>query len=95
MNTHVEHSTIARPASSTLLSRLLAKVSARFKAWRAQQIERSEIEALEALGPEALDDIGVTIKKVGKPPKSMAVCNPYLIATKALTSSQHKERGEF
>lgn len=95
MNTHVEHSVVVHPASQPLLSRLAARLSARFKAWRAQQIERAEIEALEALGPEMLDDIGVSIVKSGKPPKSIAVCNPYLIATKALSTAHPTERGEI
>jgi uncharacterized protein YjiS (DUF1127 family) len=90
MNTHVEYRT-----RFALFSRLTAMMSAKFKAWRAQQIERLEIEALEALGPELLDDIGVRIVKVGKPPKSIAVCNPYAISVAALSKSQSAEHSEY
>lgn len=95
MNTHVEHHTAVRPGVFALLNRFSSLMSARFKDWRARQIERAELEALEALGPEVLDDIGASIAKTGKPPKSMAVCNPYLIATAALSTPHAKERGEF
>lgn len=95
MNTHVEHRTTVRPGVLALLDKFTALTSAKFKAWRAQRIERAELEALEALGPEVLDDIGVTIMKTGKPPRSMAVCSPHLIATTALYETKSKERGEF
>lgn len=91
MNTHVEHSVVVRPAGQTLLSRL----AARFKAWRTQQIERAEMEALEALGPEVLDDIGVRIVKTGRPPKSIAICNPHVLAAATLSTARPTERGEI
>jgi uncharacterized protein YjiS (DUF1127 family) len=93
MNTHVDHRAIVRPTGFVLFDKFAARVCNMYKAWRVRQIERADVEALEALGPELLDDIGVTLRKQGKPPKSMAVCNPHLIATDAL--SKPTERGEF
>lgn len=95
MTTHVEHRTTVVQPRFTLLRRFAALLGTRFKAWRAQQIERSEIEALEALGPDVLNDIGVTIVKTGKPPRPIAVCNPHVIAAAVLSTSQSTERGEF
>jgi hypothetical protein len=95
MNTHVDHRAIVRPTGFALFDKLAARICNSYKAWRARQIERDNIEALEALGPELLDDIGVTVQKAGKPPKSIAICNPHLIATDALTTTKPTERGEF
>jgi uncharacterized protein YjiS (DUF1127 family) len=95
MNTHVEHRAVVRPTGFALFDRFAARICNHYKAWRARQIERDNIEALKALGPELLDDIGVTIRKAGTPPKSIAICNPHLIATDALTISKPTERGEF
>ncbi|MFZ5676865.1 MAG: hypothetical protein ACOZAM_28215 [Pseudomonadota bacterium] len=95
MNTHVEHRAIVRPTGIALLDRFTARICNLFRAWRVRQTESADIEALEALGPELLDDIGVTIRKGGKPPKSIAVCSPHLIATEALTNFKPTERGEF
>jgi hypothetical protein len=80
MNTHVEQRT-----RSTLWSNLASAIVSRFKAWQAQRIERANIEALEALGPEVLDDIGVTIVRDGKRARSIASCNPHAIAMEALS----------
>lgn len=95
MNTHAKHGAIVRPTGIALFGRITARICNLLKAWRARQIERATLEALEALGPELLDDIGVSIQTTGKPPKSIAVCNPYLIATQAPIESTQAERGEF
>ena len=95
MNTHVEHRTTVRPGVLVLLDKFNALMIAKFKASRARQIERAELEALEALGPEVLDDIGITVVKTGNPPRPMAVCSPHVIATSALYATQSKERGKF
>jgi hypothetical protein len=95
MSTHVEHRAIARPPQLSLFSRFTTWLGAGFKTWRAQQIERANIEALAALGPDLLNDVGVTIHKAGKPPKSIAICNPHLIAMDSLSISKPTERGEF
>jgi uncharacterized protein YjiS (DUF1127 family) len=81
MTTHIEQRTTIRPASRGLASAILVL----FKAWRARRIERANIEALEALGPELLDDIGVTIVRDGREVKAFAACNPHAIAMDALS----------
>lgn len=95
MNTHVDHRAIVRPTGFVLFDKFAARICNRYKAWRARQIERANIEALAALGPELLDDIGVTLQKTGGPPKSIAVCNPHLIAMDSLSMPKPTERGEF
>jgi uncharacterized protein YjiS (DUF1127 family) len=89
MNTH---RTAVRPVGARRWRRLISAITAGFKTWRADKAERDAIEALEALGPEILDDIGVTIVKEGNEPKSIARCNPYLIATMAMSSSRKSKR---
>ncbi|MGE0241632.1 MAG: hypothetical protein AB7F09_18165 [Parvibaculaceae bacterium] len=93
MNTHGEHGAI-RSAGFLLFNNLTALIGARLKAWRAQRLERAQIAALEALGPEILDDIGVSIVTVGRQPKSMAACHPHLIAATALGASKPTKRDE-
>jgi hypothetical protein len=94
MTTHVEHGTI-HSAGFPLFSNLNAAIRAKFQAWRARQIERAQIEALEALGPEILDDIGVSIVKADKLPKSRALSHPYVIAVTAMCTPHPTERGEL
>lgn len=89
MNTH---RTAVRPLGARRWQRLVSAIKAGFKSWRADQAEREAIEALEALGPELLDDIGVTIVRDGGGPKSIALCNPHLIATMAMSSSRKSKR---
>ena len=79
MTTHTE-----QRASSTLWNSLAGAIAAGFRSWRMQRIERANIEALEALGPELLDDIGVSIVRDGKEARSIAFCNPHAIAVSAL-----------
>ena len=93
MSTHFEHGAI-RTAGSPLVRYLAALVRSKLKEWRVQRLERAQIEALEALGPEILDDIGVRIVREGRPSKSMGVCHPYVIAISAMGASKSKERGE-
>jgi hypothetical protein len=94
MTTHVEHGTI-HSAGFTLLSKLSAAIGAKYKAWRAQQIERAQIEAVKALGPEILEDIGVSFDKGDEPPNLIPVLNPYALVVAALITPQRKERGEL
>jgi hypothetical protein len=95
MNTHVDHRAIVRPTGFVLFDKFAARICNQYKAWRARQIERANIDALAALGPDLLDDVGVAIHKAGKPPKSIAICNPHLIAMDSLSLSKPTERGEF
>ncbi len=95
MNTHAEHHAPVRSGVLALLDKFHALMITTFKTWRAQQIERAELEALEALGPEVLEDIGVSLVETGRPPKSVAVCHPYVIAAGALSATRSKEHGEF
>jgi hypothetical protein len=88
MNTHLEQRT-----GTTLWSNLASAIVTRFQAWKAERIERANIEALEALGPEVLDDIGVTIVRGGKQVKAFTSCNPHAIAMEAL--SRPKKRSGF
>jgi len=81
MNTHIEQRATVRPAGRGLASAILAL----FKAWRARRIERANIEAPEALGPELLDDIGVTIVRDGRQATAFASCNPHAIVMEALS----------
>ena len=88
MNTHVEHGTIRSVRFSIINS-----LNAMLRAWRIQRLERAQIEALEALGPEVLDDIGVRIVKDGMPPRSAVVSHPYVVAANAFGAST--KRGEI
>jgi len=94
MNTHVEHGMI-RSAGFPLFGNLSAVIKAKFKAWRAQRIERVQIEALKALDPEVLDDIGVSFGKGDKAPFFLPVVNPYAIVVAALIASRPQDRGEL
>lgn len=87
MNTHVQSR-----SGFALLSRLRSAIIAGYKTWRAEQAERAALEALEALGPEVLKDIGVTIVKTSNGPTPIAQFNPHLIATRALSEKQPTKR---
>jgi hypothetical protein len=93
MSTHFDHGAISS-AGFPLFHKLSAMMRSKLKEWREQRLERAQIEALEALSPEILDDIGVRIVREGRPSKSMAVCHPYVIAIGAMGASNPKERGE-
>ena len=58
MTMPIEQRTTALPRG--FLSKLRFMICAQYKEWRAQQMARTELEALEALGPDVLDDIGIT-----------------------------------
>jgi hypothetical protein len=94
MTTHVEHGTI-RSAGLPPFTNLTAAIRTRFKAWRAQQIERAQIEALEALAPEILDDIGVRIAKAANPPNFIPVFNPYALVVAAVFAPRPADRDEL
>ena len=85
MNTPIEQRTTALPRGFALLSKLQSMICVRYKEWRAQQLARAELEALEALGPDVLDDIGITIVRTNIGPRPIAMCNPHHIALSALT----------
>ena len=87
MNTPIEQLTTALPRGFALLSKLQSMICARYKEWRAQQMARAELEALEALGPDVLDDIGITIVKTNTGPRPIAMCNPHHIAMSALSAA--------
>jgi hypothetical protein len=89
MTMHVEHGTI--PATSSLLDAIWAK----FKAWRAQRIERAQIEALEACEPGILENIGARHGKAEIPPHFIPVCNPYGIVAAAVFAPRPRERDEL
>jgi uncharacterized protein YjiS (DUF1127 family) len=90
MTMHLEQSAIRPP-----FTRLTAAIRARFKAWREQRAERAQIDALEALGPEILDDIGIRIVKGDKPANFLPVFNPYGIVAAAVFAPRPAERDEF
>ncbi|WP_119272008.1 hypothetical protein [Taklimakanibacter deserti] len=94
MATHVEHGTI-RQAGSPLFTHLAAALRAKVKAWRAQRIERAQTEALKALDPEVLDDMGVSFGKDDKAPFFLPVVNPYAIVVTALMTSRPTDRPEL
>ena len=94
MTTHVEHGTI-RSAGFSLFSNLNTEIRTRYKAWRAERARHEQIEALRALGPEILDDIGVSLEKSDDPSKFIAVFNPYAIVVSALYASTPTKRDEF
>jgi len=85
MTTHV------RSAISSPLSALYAAIRAGFKAWRQQRAEQVQIEALEALGPEVLDDIGIKIVK-DKPTNFVPVYDPYGIVASAVFAPKSSKR---
>jgi uncharacterized protein YjiS (DUF1127 family) len=93
MTTHFEQGEI-RSAGSPFAN-LSAVIRAKFKAWREQRVERAQIEALEALGPEVLDDIGVRIVNAEKPANFVPVLNPYAIVVAALFAQGPTKRDEF
>lgn len=93
MTTHVEHGTI-RSDGFSLFGNVNAEVRARYKAWRAERARHEQIEALRALGPDILDDIGVSLEKPRDPAHLIAVFNPYAIVVSALYASPPMERGE-
>lgn len=93
MTMHVDRSVVIRPPGATFFGRLMSFASAELRAWRAQRIERANFEALQALAPELLDDIGVKIVTTGRPVKSMATCHSHVIAA-TLFAAQPTKRGE-
>jgi uncharacterized protein YjiS (DUF1127 family) len=92
MGTHGEQVTI-RPAGFLLIGHLAAALRAAVRAWRDERRERAEIAALEALGPEMLDDIGVTIRRAGRRPRAVAAAHPHVIAIGALGAMAPKDSG--
>ena len=90
MTMHVEQSAIRPPFSS-----LAAAIRAKFKAWRERQAERAQIEALEALGPEILEDMGVRISAADKPANFIPAFNPYGIVAAAVFAPRPAERDEL
>lgn len=71
----------------TPLSRLAAWAKVKHEAYRKRRREIEALEALKAMSPELLDDIGVSLDKAGKPVERAATQHPYVIATQALTLS--------
>ena len=67
MTMPIEQRTTALPRG--FLSKLRFMICAQYKEWRAQQMARTELEALEALGPDVLDDIGIRIVRTNTGPK--------------------------
>jgi len=90
MTMPIEQRTTALPRG--FLSKLRFMICAQYKEWRAQQMARTELEALEALGPDVLDDIGIRIVKTNTGPKPIALCNPHHIALSALSAAAEKPR---
>lgn len=89
MTMHLEQSAIRPPFSG-----LAAAIRAKFKAWREQRAERAQIEALQALGPEVLDDIGVRILADEKSAHFIPVLNPYGIVAAAVFAPRQTKRDE-
>lgn len=88
MNTQVERIVSRRNTrvfGLTYLSRLAAWARLKYEAYRKHRLEIEAREALRAMSPELLDDIGVKIDDSGKPVPTFACQNPHVIATEALT----------
>lgn len=66
------------------LSAVAAWARLKYEAFRARRREIEAREALMALSPELLDDIGVKVDDAGKPSPSFASQNPHLLAMEAL-----------
>jgi hypothetical protein len=80
MTMHIEQGAIR--SAYPLFGNFSAVMRAKFKAWRAQRIERAQIEALAGLDPGILDDIGISVVNADKP--FLPVLNPYGIVADAL-----------
>ncbi len=90
MTVHLEQSAIRPPFSG-----LAAAIREKFRAWREQRVERCQIEALQALGPEVLEDFGAKILAAEKPTNFIPVMNPYGIVAAAIFAPRQPEREEF
>jgi len=91
MNTQAERlvsRNTSRLFGSTRLSKLAAWVRLKQEAYRARRREIEALEALKAMSPELLDDIGVVIDKSGKVVPQAANQHPYVVAAEVLTLSQ-------
>lgn len=93
MTMHTEQSAIRSAGYS--FADLFALIEAKYRTWRAQRIERAAIEALQALGPEILEDIGVRILDADKPAGFIPVLNPYAIVAAAVFAPGRREREEI
>jgi uncharacterized protein YjiS (DUF1127 family) len=71
----------------TPLSRFAAWAKLKHEAYRKRRREIEALEALKAMSPELLDDIGVSLDQSGKPMETAATQHPYVIATEVLTLS--------
>jgi hypothetical protein len=94
MTTHVEHGAIRSvgyPSSGNFAQAIWAS----FKAWRQERRERAEIEAVAALDPQILDDIGAGIAKAERPSSFVPVLNPYAIVVDAVFAPRPAERDEL
>ncbi len=91
MNTSVGRVTSSRLSGLTPLGRLAAWFNAKWEARRARLAEEDAVEFLRAMEPKLLDDIGVDIIKLGKPPAKVEDQNPHVIATLVLTPSRHQD----
>jgi hypothetical protein len=97
MNTRVERIVSRRyyrVFGLTYLSGLAAWARLKYEAYCRYRLEIEAREALRAMSPELLDDIGVKIDASGKPVQPFASHNPHLIATEALTlASRYHDPG--
>lgn len=87
MNAHVERLVSTGRSGLTPLSKFAAWMNAKWEARRARRTQEEAIDFLRAMEPKLLEDIGVDINKLGKPAPVIALQNPHVIATVALSSS--------
>jgi len=88
MNTQVDRLANRRNSrvyGLTFLDRLAAWATLKYEACRARMLAIEAQEALKAMSPELLDDIGVNIDKTGNPVIKIASQNPHVIAAAIFT----------
>ena len=91
MNAHVERQTSSRLSGLSPLSKLATWVTAKWEARRARRSEEEALDLLRAMEPKLLDDIGVNITKLGQAEPVVALQNPHVTATLALSPSRHQD----
>lgn len=94
MNTQVERVAShrnTRVLGLTSLGRLRAWARLKYEAFRMRLRENEARDALMAMSPELLDDIGVKVDPSGNPTPKFADHNPFVIATDALTPKKRHQ----
>ena len=94
MNTQVDRVASRRNTrvlGLTYPGRLAAWARLKYEAFRTRLRENEARDALRALSPELLDDIGVKVDPSGKPTPKFADHNPFVIATEALAPKKRHQ----